>query len=216
MPRPLRLDAPGAFHHVTARGNRRAPIYADDADRTRFVSFLADAVQRFEWRCHAFCLMSNHFHLVLETPKASLAAGMQWLNGRYAQTFNRRHSQSGHVFQGRYSSNSIDRDAHLLGSCRYAILNPIRAGLCGAPEEWSWSSYRATAGLGRPLRFVTTERLLTWFADSRPEAQARYREFVSAGITGPDVLAAYADFQPVIAAPLHRMPQGTPAPSAPR
>ena len=92
MPRPPRLDAPGAFHHVTARGNRLAAIYLDDTDRTRFVSFLADAVQRFEWRCHAFALMSNHFHLVLETPKATVAAGKQWLSGRYGQTFNRRHA----------------------------------------------------------------------------------------------------------------------------
>ena len=191
MPRPLRLDAAGAFHHVTARGNRRGLIFLDAADRGRFVSFLADAVRRFEWRCHAYCLMSNHFHLVLETPNASLGRGMQWLNGRYAQTFNRRHGHIGHLFQSRFASNPIEHDAHLVASCRYAILNPVRAGLCTSPHEWPWSSYRATAGLGRPLGLVTTDRLLAQFADERDRAQERYRNFVAEGIAEPDVLTAF-------------------------
>jgi putative transposase len=191
MARAPRLDAPGTFHHVTSRGNKRGLIYLDSADRGRFLSFFAAAVSRFEWRCHAFCLMSNHFHLVLETPKATLARGMQWLNGRYAQTFNRRHGHCGHVFQGRYDAKPIEGDPHLLASCRYVVLNPVRAGICATAQEWPWSSFRATGGLGPTLSFLTTDWLLAQFADDTDEARGCYRTFIAEGIEAPDVLTAF-------------------------
>jgi putative transposase len=191
MARPRRNDFQGAFHHVTARGNRRQPIYLDDADRGRFLSFLADSVKRYEWRCHSFCLMGNHFHLVLETPQAGLAAGMQRLNGRYAQTFNRRHGHNGHLFQARYAAEPIEREPHLLETCRYVVLNPVRAGACAAPEDWAWSSFRTTGGLGPQLAFLTTDWLLAQFADDRGEAKDRYCSFVAEGIGSPDVLTAF-------------------------
>src|SRR5439155_27052843 len=173
--RPPRHDAPGAFHHVATRGNRRQLIYLDAADRGRFLSLLADTVKRYEWKCHSFCLMNNHYHLVLETPKAGLAPGMQRLNGRYAQTFNRRHGHGGHLFQGRYAAEPIEREPHLLEACRYVVLNPVRAAACATPEDWVWSSFRATIGLSRSLTFLTTDWLLAQFAGRRDEARDRYR-----------------------------------------
>ncbi len=150
MSRPLRIEFPGALYHVTARGNRREAIYEDDKDRRLFLDGLGDVVDRFNWLCHAHCLMTNHYHLVVETPDGNLAKGMRQLNGVYTQTINRRHGRSGHVFQGRYTAVLVDADAHLLELARYVVLNPVRAGMVGDPGKWKWSSYRATAGKAKP------------------------------------------------------------------
>ncbi len=130
MARPLRLEFEGAVYHVTARGNAQAPIYEDGADRRRFLDLLWRTVARRGWLCHAYCLMGNHYHLVLETPAANLSRGMRDLNGMYTQAFNRCHDRSGHVFQGRYHAVLVERDAHLLELCRYVVLKsgPCRAG----------------------------------------------------------------------------------------
>jgi REP element-mobilizing transposase RayT len=111
MARPLRIEFPGAYYHVTARGDRREPIYEDDADRSAFLAVLADVIERFEWRCHAYCLMTNHYHLFVETLHANLSKGMRQLNGVFTQWSNRRHERGGHLFQGRYKAILVDSDS---------------------------------------------------------------------------------------------------------
>ncbi|MCH8154354.1 MAG: transposase [Proteobacteria bacterium] len=145
MSRPLRLQFPGAVTHVTSRGNAGQAIYLDDADRVRFLDLLGREIEQQRWRCHAYCLMDNHYHLLFETPEANLVAGMKRLNGAYAQTFDRRHGRVGHLLQGRYTAILVDRESHLLELCRYVVLNPVRAGLVERAAEWRWSSYQATA-----------------------------------------------------------------------
>ena len=122
MARPLRLEFPGAVYHVTSRGNARQAIVVDDADRTSFLTLLAHVIDRFGWRCHAYCLMDNHYHLLLETPKANLSQGMRQLNGRYTQAFNRRHQRVGHLFQGRFTAILVEKVAHLLDRKRGQVL----------------------------------------------------------------------------------------------
>src|SRR5215213_10285052 len=142
MARPLRIDVPGALHHVTSRGNERRPIFRSNRDREAFLQLLAEAVKRFGWSVTAWVLMTNHFHLVIQTPEANLSRGMQWLNGSYADWFNRRHERSGHLFQGRFKSFLIDQETYFDEVLRYVVLNPVRANMVGGPEEYRWSSYR--------------------------------------------------------------------------
>jgi len=129
MARPLRLSYPGALYHVTARGNARQAIYTDDADRQMFLLVLEDVETRYHWLCHAYCLMDNHYHLLLETPQGNLSAGMRQVNGVYTQRFNRRHGRVGHIFQGRFKAILVERESYLLELCRYLVLNPVRAGI---------------------------------------------------------------------------------------
>ena len=141
------MEYPGAIYHVTSRGNAQSDIYLDDSDRETFLITLSEVATRFGWICHAYCLMSNHYHLVIETPKANLALGMRQLNGVYTQRFNRTHHRVGHVFQGRYKAILVERDAYLLELSRYVVLNPVRAKMVNDVSQWPWSSYRATAGM---------------------------------------------------------------------
>lgn len=185
MARPLRIAFPYAVYHVTSRGNARQAIVEDDQDRTTLLALLAHVVDRFGWLCHAYCVMDNHYHLVLETPRPNLSQGMRQLNGRYTQTFNRRHHRGGHLFQGRFTAILVEKDPHLLELCRYVVLNPVRAKLVTHPRLWPWSSYRATAGeTGVPL-WLTTDWVLGQFGSRRREAQHRYRRFVAEGRQGP-------------------------------
>jgi REP element-mobilizing transposase RayT len=154
MARPLRIEFPGAVYHVTSRGNARAAIYADDTDRQTFLALLTQVVQRYHWLCHAYCLMDNHYHLVLETPEGNLAPGMRQVNGLYTQGYNRRHGRVGHVLQGRYKALHIERDSYLLTVCRYVVLNPVRTGMVRTAQDYDWSSYRATAGEAEARRVV--------------------------------------------------------------
>jgi putative transposase len=179
MPRPLRVGDPGSIFHVTARGNRKQLIFLDDGDRLLFLALLGQAVARCGWFCHAYCLMGNHYHAVIETPVFNLSEGMQRLNGRYAQMFNDRRVLSGHLFQGRFHSELIATDAHLLSSIRYVVLNPVRAGLVGDAGAWEWSSYRATAGLARPPAFLAVERARRLFAEGDGRAASAFRRFVA-------------------------------------
>ena len=166
---------------MTARGDNREPIFLDDRDREKHLELLDEVVRREEWSCFAYCLMTNHFHLLIETPESNIAHGMQALNGRYAQSLNRRHGRVGHVFERRYDSVLIETDSHLAEVERYIVLNPVRAQLRQRAEDWLWSSYRATAGLARAPRFLDLDRLLTTFARDPQVARARYADFVADG-----------------------------------
>jgi REP element-mobilizing transposase RayT len=175
--RPLRLDHADAIHHVTARGNAQEALYRDEADRLAWREILAETVARFSWLVLAYCQMGNHYHLLLETPRPTLSRGMRHLNGVYAQRFNARHGRVGHVFQARFHTRLVERDDHLLAVAAYIASNPVRAGLCGEPASWRWSSYRATIGL-EPPGFLATDRLLSFFGESRERARERYRSQV--------------------------------------
>ena len=157
MVRPLRLDVPQEFFHVLARGNSRLPIFGDDRDRKAFLRLLDEVVERFDVRCHAYCLMGNHYHLLLQPMAGGLPRAIRQLNGVYAQRFNRRHGRTGHLFEGRYKCLLVDKQTYLLELARYIALNPVRAGLVATADAWEWSSYRATAGLATPLRFLTVD-----------------------------------------------------------
>jgi REP element-mobilizing transposase RayT len=141
MPRQPRDEEPGAIHHVYSRGVRRHRIFLDDKDRATYLAMLRAAVRRCRWHCLSYCLMDNHYHLLIETPDPNLAVGMQRLQGSYAQTFNKRHKQAGHVFQGRYGNERVKSDAQLVTTLRYIALNPVAAGLCEDARDWRWSSY---------------------------------------------------------------------------
>jgi REP element-mobilizing transposase RayT len=182
MARPLRIEYPGAVYHVTARGNARQPIFRDDQDRERFLGTLDHVMARYGWRCHAYCLMTNHYHLLIETPNPTLARGMRQLNGIYTQAFNGRHRRVGHLFQGRYHAVVVEKEAHLLELCRYVVLNPVRVKACRTAGEWRWSSYRATAGLSGAPGFLMIDWVLAQFGQRRGQAQERYRAFVREGL----------------------------------
>jgi REP element-mobilizing transposase RayT len=188
MARPLRIEFPGAVYHVTSRGDRREPIFADDEDRHTFLHILGQGMSRFGAQTLAYCLMGNHYHLVLHTRKANLSLLMRHVNGVYTQAFNRRHEQVGHLFQGRFMAILVDRDAYLLEVCRYVELNPVRASLVRRPKAWRWSSYRAHVGLSSAPEWLDVEGLhgyvlgreLRGAADGHRAAQ-RYAELVAAG-----------------------------------
>jgi len=181
MARPLRIEFAGALYHVTARGNAQEDIYRDDRDRQQFLSLLHNAVKRYDWYCHAYCLMDNHYHLLIETSAPTLSKGMKFLNGTYTQYFNRQHRRVGHVFQGRFKAILIQKEAYLLELARYIALNPVRARMVRSAKEWRWSSYRATAGYDESDACLTTEWILAGFAKTKKDAQQRYREFVQEG-----------------------------------
>ena len=140
MARPLRLELAGGLYHVTSRGNSRQDIYIDDEDRLCWLDLLGDTCTSFNWVCHAYCLMTNHYHIVLETVEGNLSQGMRQLNGVYTQRFNRRHRRVGHVFQGRYKAILVDKDSYLLELSRYVVLNPVRAAMVNDVGDWEWSS----------------------------------------------------------------------------
>ena len=179
MARPLRIEFPGAIYHVTSRGNARQDIFLDDEDRLAFLAVLGKVVARFQVLVHAYCLMDNHFHLLIETKEANLSKAIRQLNGVYTQAFNRRHGRVGHVMQGRFKSILVDRDSYLLELCRYVVLNPVRAKITRKADTYRWSSYRATAGLDPAPEFLTTEWIWSQFGKQRAAAQRRYKTFVA-------------------------------------
>jgi len=186
MARPLRIEFAGALYHLTSRGDRREAIYEDDEDRQRFLDTVAEVAERYNWVCHAYCLMTNHYHLVAETVEGNLSQGMRHLNGVYTQASNRRHGRSGHLFQGRFKGILVDRDAYLLELTRYVVLNPVRAGMVDTPEEWPWSSHQAMLGSAPTPNWLAVDGLLSQFGSSREEARQRYRAFVYEG-AGQDI-----------------------------
>jgi len=178
MPRAPRIQVPGGIYHVNSKGCAERFIFLDDIDRTSFEQILARVVTKHEWSCSSFCLMGTHYHLLVTTPLGDLAAGMQSLNGLYAQTFNRRHGAAGHVFKSRYHAEFIQTDSHLLETTRYVALNPVRAGLCERPEDWPWSSFAETIGERSARPFIASDVLLKLFSDDPDLARARFRAFV--------------------------------------
>lgn len=181
MSRPMRIEYPGAVYHVTSRGNARQWIYRSDEDRSLFLDVLSRTLARRRWLLHAYCLMTNHYHLLVETPEANLSAGMRQLNGEYTQAFNRRHGRVGHAFQGRFQAVLVEKERHLLELCRYVALNPVRAKMTKVPEAWPWSSHAATAGLAPPPPFLETRWVLGRFGKDDAKARRRYAEFVAQG-----------------------------------
>ncbi len=182
MSRPLRIKYPGALYHITSRGNRKGDIFLDDRDRRVFLEKLATTIKHHNWICHAYCLMGNHYHLLIETLEANLSEGMRDLNKDYSQAFNRLHDTVGHLLQGRFKAFIIEKEPYLLEVARYIVLNPVRAGLVDHPALWRWSSFAATAGLVDPPPFLTIDWILGHFSDDRVLAQQKYVEFVMAGI----------------------------------
>ena len=167
---------------MTARGNNRAAILRLPEHRDRLVEILAAVVGRYSWICHAYVVMHNHFHLVVETPLPNLSLGMRQLNGLYAQWFNRRHNRSGHVFGGRFGSIAVADDEHFLLAARYVVLNPLRTARPQSFVDWRWSSYQATAGIAACPHFLTVDGVLARFSDNRTKARQLYVDFVADGI----------------------------------
>src|SRR5690554_1029211 len=181
MARPLRIEFAGALYHVTSRGDGQEAIYLDDNDREVWLDVLAEVCRCYNWVCHAYCLMSNHYHILIETPESNLSLGMRQLNGVYTQQFNRRHNRVGHVFQGRYKGILVDKESYLLELARYIIFNPVRARMVRKAQQWRWSSYRATAGM-EPIRpWLKVDWLLSGFARRRKTAFECYQRFVEEG-----------------------------------
>lgn len=187
MARPLRLEFPGALYHITARGNARARIYVDEQDNHGFLDVLGSVCERHNWQIHAYCLMGNHYHLVLETPEPTLSKGMRQLNGVYTQDFNRRHRKVGHLFQGRYTAIVVDKDKYLLELTRYVVLNPVRAAMVTSPGQWPWSSYRATIGKTPAPAWLNSDFVLSQFGSRKGEARTRYVRFVAEGKDQPTI-----------------------------
>ncbi len=182
MARPLRIEFAGALYHVTSRGNGREDIYLDDSDRELFMVVLGEACGLFNWSVHAWCLMSNHYHLLVETPDSNLSRGMRYLNGVYTQRFNRTHSHVGHLFQGRFKAILVEKEAYLLELARYVVLNPVRARMVESAEQWSWSSYPAMVGLSGCPEWFDREWLLGNFGESNRSAVRQYMRFVADGV----------------------------------
>ena len=182
MVRPLRIEYPGAVYHVTSRGNDRKAIFKDDHDRENFLNTLDRVNERYNWICHAYCLMGNHYHVLIETPDGNLSIGMRQLNGLYTQAFNKRHRRTGHVFQGRYKAVLIQKETHLLEVCRYVVLNPVRAGMVAWPEDWIWSSYGGTVRKEGAHRCLTSQWVIGQFSDNKAKGQRAYGQFVRSGI----------------------------------
>jgi len=177
MPRRPREEVEGGINHVYARGNDRQAIYLDELDRRIYLSLLGRVVFAKRWRCLAYCLMNNHVHLLIETSEPNLGAGIQRLHGRYAQTHNARHGRSGHLFQGRFGVTRVTSDEQLWTTVRYIVRNPVEGGMCSRPDDWPWSSHRATVRPPRPP-WLDADRLLSYFEASGGPPLVRYADFV--------------------------------------
>jgi REP element-mobilizing transposase RayT len=178
MARPLRIEFAGALYHLTSRGNERRSIFRSDRDRKTFLAFLGIAAKRFRWSITAWVLMTNHYHLVVQTPEPNLSRGMHWLNSTYAGWYNRVHGRCGHLLQGRFKAFLIDKESYFAEVLRYVVLNPVRAKLIERPEDYKWSSYSATAGLTRAHDWLDLSAALVLFGGDDETAHTGYREFV--------------------------------------
>ena len=174
MSRPLRLEYAGALYHVTARGNERKPIYLEDDDFQLYLEVLGDVCNQYHWVIHAYCLMTNHYHLIIETPDANLSKGMRHLNGVYTQKFNRKYRRVGHLYQGRYKAILVEKDNYLLELSRYVVLNPVRAKMVGIAGDWQWSSYNQTIGVCKGYDWLEVDPMLLQFSRNRSLAIKRF------------------------------------------
>jgi putative transposase len=180
MPHPLRPQIANGYYHLTARGARQQRLFFDELDYGRLLAFLAKTVKRFEWRCFAYALLPNHYHLFVQTPKPNLSAGMEVLNHHYAVRFNVRYGFAGHAFDRRFNSVVVVREQHFLELGRYIVLNPVRAGLCGLPGEWVWSSYLANVGAIEAPRFLDVGFLRSLFSEVDELGATAFAAFVAA------------------------------------
>jgi REP element-mobilizing transposase RayT len=179
MARPLRITYPGAFYHVTSRGNERKNVFKSKRDRAKFLEYLESATQRYDAVIHVFCLMDNHYHLLLETPSGNLPQIMRHINGAYTTYFNVQRARCGHLFQGRYKAILVDIDEYAKELSRYVHLNPVRAKMVKAPEEYEWSSYQCYIGAKKPPKWLHRDFILGCFGKKVSIAQKKYRNFVS-------------------------------------
>lgn len=182
MARPLRVAYPNAVYHLTSRGNGQAAIYHGVQDREKFLEILSIVIDRYDWICYAYCLMDNHYHLLVETPTPNLSLGMRHLNGVYTQWFNRTHQRVGHVFQGRFKAILVQKGSHLFELARYIVLNPVRAKIVKRPAEYRWSSFPATLGLTDVPKFIRKGSLLENFGSNTTTARRAYERFVNEGV----------------------------------
>ena len=180
MSRQLRIEYSGAFYHITSRGNEKNNIFSSDSDKAKLLDYFENAYKRFGIIIHAFCLMTNHFHLIMETLKPNLSRCMQYINSSDATWYNRKHRRGGHLFQGRYKAILIEEEPYLIRLSRYIHLNPVRAKMVRSPEEYFWSSYSYVIGAKNPPEFLDIDSTLSYFNGRRKE----YREYVEEGIAG--------------------------------
>jgi len=178
MTRPLRVEYPDAYYHVINRGNSQEKIFLNDRDKEKFLEYLEKAAERFSIILHSYCLMSNHYHLLIQTPDSNLSKAMQWINVSYAAYFNRKRDRHGHLFQGRFKAILIDADEYLKHLSRYIHLNPVRAKMVSSPAEYLWSSYAAFIGQQKAPQFLETNWLLSSFGKNKKQARRNYQDFV--------------------------------------
>jgi putative transposase len=184
VPRPPRLQVAGGLYHITAHSNVGRVVFRDDEERAQFLGVLELGVTRCGWSCRSYCLLSTHFHLLIATPQPDLSAGMQFVNGRYAQWANWHRDERSHLFEGRFRSVLVETESHALEVHRYIALNPVRAGLVRDPEQWPWSSLRAILGREPPPPFLDVDTVLAEFGASKATARRRLRTFLREGLAG--------------------------------
>lgn len=178
MARPLRIEYPGAFYHVTSRGNEQKDIFKSRKDREKFLSYLQSSVERYGALIHVYCLMTNHYHLLMETPRGNLSEIMQHINGAYTTYFNVKRKRYGHLFQGRYKAILVEADEYAVELSRYIHLNPVKTGMVSEPQKYEWSSYRCYIGTGAGTEWLKTDFILNYFDKERVEAGRKYTQFV--------------------------------------
>lgn len=202
MGRPLRIEFPGAFYHITSRGNEQKDVFKSQKDREKFLSYLESATERYGAAIHVYCLMSNHYHLLMETPEGNLSQIIRHINGAYTNYFNTKRKRAGHLFQGRYKAILVEKEAYALELSRYIHLNPVRANMVKVPEEYRWSSYRSYIGLTGQPDWLRTADQLEQFQGGEREKQDKYKRFVEdangedgenplAGVIGSAILGSH-------------------------
>jgi len=179
MARPLRISYPGAFYHITSRGNEQKAVFKSDRDRLKFLEYLESATKRYDARIHTYCLMDNHYHLLLETPSGNLSKIMAHINGAYTNYFNAKRERFGHLFQGRYKAILVEADEYAKELSRYIHLNPVRANIVELPEEYEWSSYCYYIGKKKAPEWLKMDFVLGYFGKNLSESQKNYKKFVS-------------------------------------
>jgi putative transposase len=182
MGRPLRIQYPGAFYHITSRGNEKRDIFKSNGDREKFLSYLQSAHERYGGIIHVYCLMDNHYHLLLETPRSNLSQILHHINSAYTIYFNIKRRRSGHLFQGRYKAILLDKDAYCQELSRYIHLNPVRAGLVNTLLAYPWSSYPSYIGSRQGPEWLTTDFVLRYFGGDEPSARENYQKFVEGAL----------------------------------
>jgi REP element-mobilizing transposase RayT len=182
MTRPLRIQFPGALYHITARGNAKGNIFLNKDDFNDFLTILCKVTKRYHLLIHSYCLMHNHYHLLLETPEGNLSQGIRQLNGTYTQYFNKKYQRVGHLLQGRFKSILVEKENYLLELSRYIALNPLRANLVEDPKDWPYSSYPQAIGIAKKIPCLFPDWILSQFGPDKKSAIISYQEFVLSGI----------------------------------